>query len=73
MIGLEYGTYPIPQTLEALRAETWITARGNPCSEKGQQFRRALRDVFYIEEADWQQAVLERFFDLFGRLVSNLH
>lgn len=73
MIGLEYGTYPIPQTLEALRAETWVSARGDPCSAHGRRLRQALRDAFYIDEPDWQQAVLARFFSLMGRLVSQLN
>lgn len=69
MIGLEYGTYPIPVTLEALRAETWLEAHGQPNSEEGQRIKQALKGVFYIDEADWQQAVLARFLSVMERVI----
>lgn len=72
MIGLEYGTYPIPQTLDALRAETWLVARGDPHSERGGQIKRALRDVFYIDEPDWKRDVIERFLGLVERVRPRL-
>lgn len=69
MIGLEYGTYPIPVTLEALRAETWLEAHGNPGTDQGRRIKQALKGVFYIDEPDWHQAVLARFFAIMERVV----
>ncbi|MFM7783425.1 MAG: DUF2817 domain-containing protein, partial [Gammaproteobacteria bacterium] len=69
MIGLEYGTYPIPATLEALRAENWLEARGQPDAERGRRIKQALKRVFYIDETDWHQAVLARFFSIMERLI----
>jgi predicted deacylase len=69
MIGLEYGTYPIPVTLEALRAENWLEARGQPGAEQGRRIKQALKGAFYIDEADWHQAVLERFFSIMERVI----
>lgn len=72
MIGLEYGTYPIPQTLDALRAETWLVARGDPGGERGRQIKQALRDVFYIDEPDWKRDVVDRFLALVERVRPRL-
>ena len=72
MVGLEYGTYPIPQTLEALRAETWLMARGDPKGKQAASIKQALKDVFYIDSPDWHQAVLARFFELLERLIPKL-
>lgn len=69
MIGLEYGTYPIADTLEALRAETWLVARSRENSPKGREIKQRLRDVFYVDELSWKQAVVDRFLELVGRAI----
>lgn len=72
MIGLEFGTYPIPQTLDALRAETWLVARGDPASEQADSIKKSLRDAFYIDEPDWKRDVVKRFLGLVERLEPQL-
>lgn len=72
MIGLEFGTYPIPVTLEALRAENWLVARGDPASDEAARIKQALKDAFYIDEPDWQQAVASRLIDLFAKAKASL-
>jgi predicted deacylase len=63
MIGLEYGTYPIPETLEALRAETWLMARGRTDSPEAARIKQRLKDVFYVNDPAWQQAVVDRLME----------
>lgn len=72
MIALEYGTYPIPETLEALRAETWLVARGNPESEQASKIKQSLKDAFFIDEPDWKLAVTTRFLDLVRKAKESL-
>jgi hypothetical protein len=72
MIGLEYGTYPIPETLEALRAETWLVARGDAASEQAFRIKQSLKDAFFIDEPDWKLAVTARFLDLVGKIKGSL-
>lgn len=72
LVALEYGTYPIPQTLEALRAETWLVARGDPQGPGAARIKQALKDAFHIDESDWHEAVLARFFMLIERLIPKL-
>ena len=71
MIGLEFGTHPIPVTLEALRAENWLNSRGDPASPQAATIKQALKDAFYIDAPDWQQAVSARHMELVGRLKAS--
>jgi hypothetical protein len=72
MIALEYGTYPIPETLEALRAETWLVARGDVHSEHAFRMKQSLKDAFFIDEPDWKLAVTTRFLDLVRKIKGSL-
>jgi hypothetical protein len=72
MIGLEYGTHPIPVTLEALRAENWLVARGEVNSPQGRRIKQALRDAFYVDTPEWKRAVVERLMSLVERLKVTL-
>jgi hypothetical protein len=60
MIGLEFGTYPMSETLDALRAETWLVAHGDAASPEAPRIKQRLKDVFYVDDPAWQQAVVER-------------
>jgi hypothetical protein len=64
MITLEYGTRPVPVVLEALRADNWLHAHGEPHSPVGQRIKSAIRDAFYVDESAWKQSVAERFLSL---------
>lgn len=59
-IALEYGTYPLEQTLQALRAEHWL--HNHPEAPPGlrQEIKRAIRDTFYIDADDWKATVYEQ-------------
>jgi len=72
MMGLEYGTHPIPHTLEALRAENWLAAMGDLSSGQTDAIKQALRDAFYIDEPDWKDSVVQRLLDLVGRVKAHL-
>jgi hypothetical protein len=56
-IALEYGTYPIDQMLEALRAEHWLHNHPEAPSAQRSEIKRRLREVFYIDADDWKQVV----------------
>jgi len=72
MIGLEYGTHPIDVTLEALRAEAWLSARGHLDTAQGRAIKQALRDAFFVDEPEWKRAVVRRFFDLVKRSAGSV-
>jgi hypothetical protein len=62
-IALEYGTCPIEQTLQALRAEHWLHKHPEASSVQRREIKRAIRDVFYIDADDWKAMVLAQAVD----------
>ena len=59
-IALEYGTIPVADVLEALRAENWLYVHGDPATPMGRTIKRGLRDAFYCDADDWKELVWER-------------
>lgn len=56
-IGFEVGTAPTPQVLQALRADAWLHAYGDPLSEQGRQIKAQIRAAFYCETDCWKGMV----------------
>ena len=57
---IEYGTLPVMEVLQALRAENWL--RRNPGAPAAQRaaMRRQIRDAFYCDADDWKDKVVEQ-------------
>lgn len=58
--AVEYGTRPLDQVLDAVRADNWLYARGKVDSPLGRTIKRAIRDAFYGEDERWKTDVFER-------------
>jgi hypothetical protein len=56
-ICLEYGTYPLDQMLNALRADHWAYRYGKKNTVQGEEITRKLKEIFYPEKPDWKLAV----------------
>ena len=56
-VALEYGTKPVYEVLEALRADTWLHLHGDPASEEGRAIKRQIRDAFYGDEPEWKRMI----------------
>ena len=56
-IALEYGTLPIEDVLQALRAEHWLVNHPDAPREQRESIKREFRDAFYIDENDWKETV----------------
>ncbi|ARN81687.1 M14 family metallopeptidase [Methylocystis bryophila] len=56
-ICFEVGTAPPPRVLQALRADAWLHAHGDPESEQGRQIKAELRAAFYCETDFWKGMV----------------
>jgi hypothetical protein len=59
-IALEYGTVPVQQVLQALRADHWMHAQSEVDPELAGQIRQQMRDAFYIRQPHWYVAILEQ-------------
>jgi hypothetical protein len=71
-MALEYGTYPIEQTLQALRAEHWLHNHPQAPESQRREIKRAIRDVFYIDSDDWKAAVLTQAVDACHQAIGRL-
>ena len=71
-IALEYGTYPVEQALQALRAEHWLHNHPEAARTQRDEIKRAIRDVFYIDADDWKAIVMAQAVDACRIAISRL-
>ena len=53
-MALEFGTKPVMAVLNALRADAWLHAYGDPLSATGRLIKREIRDAFFGDADDWK-------------------
>ena len=63
-ISLEFGTRPLADVLDALRADNWLYLHGKVASPLGGEIKAAIRDAFYGEDDAWKSDVWERAVDI---------
>jgi hypothetical protein len=68
-ITLEYGTVPVRELLQALRADNWLHHHGRLDSAEGRAITARLRQVFYPDTDDWRGMVWERAIDVIRRAL----
>ncbi|MBI5259691.1 MAG: DUF2817 domain-containing protein [Burkholderiales bacterium] len=57
-IALEYGTVPITEVLDALRADQWLENHPEVGAPQADAIKRHMRDAFYTDTPAWKQQVL---------------
>ncbi len=53
-MALEFGTLPLMEVLNAVRADAWVHAYGDPLSPDGQVIKAQVRDAFFGDADDWK-------------------
>ena len=56
-IALEYGTVPLPLTIQALCADQWLTNHPEATAATHAAIKRQIRDAFYCDADDWKSTV----------------
>ncbi len=56
-VALEYGTVPLREMLQSLRADQWLTNHSDASVELRTAIKRQIRDAFYCDAADWKAMV----------------
>lgn len=56
-MALEFGTRPLMAVLNAVRADAWVHAHGDPLSPGGRVIKAEVRDAFYGDADDWKGMV----------------
>lgn len=59
-IAMEYGTLPVMDVLQALRAEHWLTNQPQAPAEQAKQIKQQLMDAFYIDAEDWRGQIISQ-------------
>ncbi|MEO0650348.1 MAG: M14 family metallopeptidase [Planctomycetota bacterium] len=70
---IEYGTLPIPDVLNALRADNWLHAKGDPTGPEAEAVKAGMRAAFWGDEPEWQDAVTDRALECVRGMVRGLH
>ncbi|MCV2354701.1 M14 family metallopeptidase [Paucibacter sp. B2R-40] len=71
-IALEFGTLPLPEMLNALRADHWLEAHPEAPETLAQAIKRQIRDAFYVDTADWKQQLLTQARQACGQALKGL-
>ena len=59
-IALEYGTLPMLEVMQALRADNWLALHPEAPEAQRASIKRQLRDAFYCDADDWKAMVIEQ-------------
>jgi uncharacterized protein DUF2817 len=59
-IALEYGTLPVLEVTNALRADQWLENHPDTGAEQRQAIKRLVRDAFYTDTDEWKRAIVEQ-------------
>ena len=57
-IALEYGTVDTTKVMDALRADNWLHARGDPLGPDAAAIKAQIRAAFYVDDDLWRGMVL---------------
>jgi len=57
-MALEYGTKPIDEVIEALRADHWVAAHPQAPAELRAAVRQRMREAFYTDTDAWRAQVI---------------
>jgi len=71
-IALEYGTVPVTEVLDALRADQWLENHPEAGAAQQEAIKRRMLAAFYTDTDAWKQAVLEQAFEAARQAVAGL-
>jgi hypothetical protein len=57
-VALECGIRPVMEVAQALRADAWLHAHGDPLSDLATPIKQKIRDAFHSEDSLWQGMAL---------------
>jgi hypothetical protein len=71
-VSLEYGTVPLREVFDAVRADNWLHAHGDLRTRQARDIKAQIRGAFYPEADDWKSMVFERSVDVLRRAAAGL-
>ena len=71
-IAIEYGTYPVPEVLNAVRADNWLHQRGDLGSPLGKSIKADIKERFFASGEAWREKVWQRAEQTIGWALKGL-
>ena len=71
-MALEYGTVPLTEVLDALRADQWLENHPEAGEAQRAAIKQQVRQAFYTDTDAWKEAVLAQAFDAARQAVGGL-
>ncbi len=71
-IALEFGTQPVADVIDALRADAWLHAHGDLKGDLGREIKATVRATFYGDEPEWKRKIWQRGSDIVARALDGL-
>ncbi len=71
-IAMEYGTQPIPQVTQALRAEHWLWNHPEAPPAQVQQIKQQMMEAFYTDTPEWKTRIVEQAREAMFQAVDGL-
>jgi uncharacterized protein DUF2817 len=71
-VTLEYGTVPLKDVLDAVRADNWLHAHGDLRARQARDVKAQIRAAFYPDAEAWKAMVFERSVDVLRRALAGL-
>jgi Protein of unknown function (DUF2817) len=71
-IAMEYGTQPLANVLQALRAEQWLQLHPEAPQTQRDAIKQQLLEAFYTDTDEWKHAILRQAHDAMLQAVRGL-
>jgi hypothetical protein len=71
-VAIEYGTYPVPDVLNAVRADNWLHQRGDLASPVGKTIKTDMKERFFPAGDKWREMVWTRADQTIGWALEGL-
>ena len=71
-IAMEYGTLPLTEVLQALRAEQWLQTHPDAPRTQHDEIKQRFLAAFYTDTDEWKSAVLRQAHEVMLQAVSGL-
>jgi hypothetical protein len=71
-IAMEYGTQPLPDVLQALRAEQWLQLHPEAPATQRDQIKQQFLAAFYTDTDEWKSAILRQAHEAMLQAVRGL-
>jgi hypothetical protein len=62
-MALEYGTLPVMDVMNSLRADQWLETHPDAPAAKRAQIKQQVRDAFYTDTDVWKLRIVEQAVD----------